>query len=68
MDYTFPDMVVTFDGSQSEMCVLLMTTDDSIYEFDETVELQLSSNSMSVSLTPTLATVTIMDDDIGMFI
>ena len=68
MDYTFPDMVVTFDGSQSEICVLLMTTDDSIYEFDETVELQLSSNSMSVSLTPTLATVTIMDDDIGMFI
>lgn len=68
MDYTFPDMVVTFDGSQSEMCVLLMTTDDSIYEFDEIVELQLSSNSMSVSLTPTLATVTIMDDDIGMFI
>ena len=68
MDYTFPDMVVTFDGSQSQMCVILMTTDDSIYEFDETVQLQLSSNSMSVSLTPTLATVTITDDDMGMYI
>ena len=67
MDYTFPDMVVTFDGSQSELCVTLMTTDDSVYEFDETLELQLSTSSMSVvSLTPSMATVTITDNDIGM--
>lgn len=67
MDYTFPDVVVTFDGSQSELFVTLMTTDDSVYEFDETLELQLSTSSMSVvSLTPSMATVTITDNDIGM--
>lgn len=65
MDYTFPNMVVTFNGSQTEMCVTLLTTDDSIYEFDETFDLQLSTSSMAVSLSTAIATVTINDDDIG---
>ena len=58
-------MMVTFDGTQSELCVTLQTTDDGVYEFDETLNLQLSTSSMSVSLTPSMASVTIMDDDIG---
>ena len=68
MDYTFPNMVVTFDGSQSEICVTLLTTDDSIYEFDETFDLQLSTGSMAVSLSTAVATVTINDDDIGSYV
>jgi hypothetical protein len=61
-------MVVTFDGSESEMCVMLLTTDDSIYEFDETFDLQLSTSSVAVSLNPAMATVTINDDDIGIIL
>lgn len=69
VDYTFPDMVVPFDGTQSPICVTLITTDDSIYEFDETLvlDLQISPSDASiVSLIPSMASVTITDDDVGM--
>ena len=46
-------------------CVDLQTIDDSIYEFDETLFLELSTNDPSISLTPFRANVTILDDDEG---
>ena len=65
MDYTLADQAVTFDGSQSQMCVDLMTTDDNIYEFDETILLQLATDSPTLNLAPSMANVTIFDDDQG---
>ena len=65
MDYFLADQVITFDGTQNQLCVNLMTIDDSVYEFDETLFLELTLDNPSVSLTPSMANVTILDNDPG---
>ena len=57
---------MTFDGTENEICVVLETTDDDIYEFDETLSFQLETDDASVILMPSEANVTIIDDDEGM--
>ena len=58
-------MTVTFASGSDMMCVVLETTDDNIYEFDETLSLQLDTTDPLVMLAPSQANVTITDDDQG---
>ena len=66
MDYTFVPQTVTFDGMLSVMCFDVDTTQDFIYETDEFFSLVLSTDDPTLSLSPSEANLTIIDNDDGM--
>ena len=57
--------MLTFDGSSNMLCVLFQAANDSIYEFDEMLLLELSTDDGSLSLAPFQVNITIVDDDGG---
>ena len=56
-------MDLVFGPSTSQHTVNISITDDHVLEFDETLILRLSTASSSVTVDPSEATVTIIDND-----
>ena len=62
-DYQSLEMELVFGPSTSQHAVSIAITDDHVLEFDETLILRLSSASSSVTVDPSEATITIIDND-----
>ena len=65
VDYVDLSAILTFNNSVQMICSLLTTNDDNIYEFDETLNVELDSGDVQVVFSTNFATVTIMDNDEG---
>lgn len=65
MDFMFDSVELTFSSSQNMSCVTVPTTQDEIYEYDETFSGHLSTTDSQVLFHTTYTTVTILDDDKG---
>ena len=65
MDFTLDSVELTFSSSPDMSCVTIPTTQDELYENDETFRGHLSTTDPQVSLNNNYTTVVILDDDKG---
>ena len=64
MDYGVPvPSQLSFDVGVSSLCTNITTTDDEVYEENESFTVSLSSTSSNVDVSGSIATVLITDDD-----
>ena len=62
-DYTSVEDVIIFSPGINESCTMIPIVDDSVLENDEVFSVILSTTDSDVSLDPSSATVTIVDND-----
>ena len=62
-DYTAMETLLRFLSGANESCIMIPLNDDFVLENNETFDVALSTADLAVSLDPSFATVTIVDND-----